>query len=125
MKEKIVGTNSECAGLRSRLDAYAQSAAVNNARDWREKLGTWSVFAAAAGASLALTTSATADIIYSGPQNLTTSPFTNPAACYPSCKAGRNINIDGQGNSFAIFASLGYGGFNPTDGGRLSLVNGR
>jgi hypothetical protein len=123
MKEQIVGTSAERAALRSLLDAYAESAGVNDAPDWREKLGTWSVFAAAAGASLALTTSATADIIYSGPQNLTAGPYG--VSCYPECKKGRNINIDGQGNSFAIVVAYGAPGFSHRASDRVSLLNGR
>ena len=98
MNKQIVKTNPEPNDLNSRLDAYAMSAAVNRSAHWRDKLGNWPVYAAAAGSAFALTTSATADIIYSGPQNLTA---TGPGA--PGYFSGTNflkINVDGQGNSF-------------------------
>jgi hypothetical protein len=36
---------------------------------WKERLGNWGIYAAAAGAALAMTSSAEADIIYVHPKN--------------------------------------------------------
>jgi hypothetical protein len=55
--------------LEARLSAYETNATGNS---WASRLGSWPIYAAAAGAALAHSTSASASIIFSGPQNLST-----------------------------------------------------
>jgi hypothetical protein len=59
--------------LNERIDAYAATARTGLSARWKDMLGTWPVYAAAAASSLALTTKAEAGIIYSGQKNLTIS----------------------------------------------------
>jgi hypothetical protein len=66
---------------------------VKENRDWKSHLGNWGIYAAAAGASLSMATSADAGII-SGTLNLTAS--NNPAASI-------------QGSGLAMFAIGGHG----------------
>jgi hypothetical protein len=57
--------------LDASLEAYAAAAqTAADSRSWSERLGSWPVYAAAAGSALALGTSAAASIIYSGIQNV-------------------------------------------------------
>ena len=86
--------------LEAKLDAYEASAAVGSSVAGKDRQRTWPVYAAAAGSGLAMATAAGADIIYSGPQNLSasikgTGNSTN----------GVNINIDGKGNNFFLGVS--------------------
>jgi hypothetical protein len=83
------GTN-----LNQRLDAYATSVQANRASGWKERLGGWRPYAAALGSGLALTTAADADIIYSGPLNLSAS-----------------INASNVGSHNAVFLTIASGHF--------------
>ena len=59
------------------MELINETEAVNNGKGWKSHLGNWGIYAAAAGASLSMATSADAGII-SGVLNLTAS--INPAA---------------------------------------------
>jgi hypothetical protein len=73
------------------------------------------MYAAAAGSAMALTTSLTASIIYSGLQNVTAKPSFVQSGGFE--RTGfRNIDIDGQGNSFHIAVRLFSGSFDSRSG---------
>ena len=59
------------------MEPINETEAVTNGKGWKSQLGTWGIYAAAAGASLSMATSADAGII-SGALNLTAT--INPAA---------------------------------------------
>ena len=61
-------TEDPAADLNRQLDAYAVANSPKRAH--HSRLGSWPVYAAATGAALAGATAASADIIYSGPINL-------------------------------------------------------
>jgi hypothetical protein len=75
---------------------------------WTGRLGSWPVYAAAAGAALASSTAASASIIYSGIQNVTaniTNQHTNTNSTGRRSGHGRAtalVDIDGLGNDFKI-----------------------
>ena len=85
------------------LESYAvASKSFLGIQNRRMQHKTWYLYAAASGSALALATSASADIIYSGVQNITVSvpPLASPGA--PLQFALTYINIGGAG--FAIAA---------------------
>ncbi len=92
------------AGLERQLDAYLASARANVPPRWREKLVSWSAYAAAAGSALAFTTAAEAGIIYSGIQNVSASLLTSKFGIKPSATArvpgGPNATLDLEFNRF-------------------------
>ena len=59
------------SGFEQQLEAYsATSKSIMSASNWREGLGSWPIYAAAAASALACSTSASASIIYSSAVNL-------------------------------------------------------
>jgi hypothetical protein len=121
--------------LESRLTGYDATIKANSpAEAWRRHLGSWSMYAAAAGSALASSNTALASIIYSGPQNITATISHSTTHRTPSSYSARgnghkSLNIDGQGNIFKIglgFAQFGFQGtshfsLNPNGGNRKIL----
>jgi MYXO-CTERM domain-containing protein len=100
---------STSPGLESQLEAYSVAVKpIGAAADWRERLGSWPLYAMAAGSALALVTSAEAStIIYSGPQNVTGHVNENLCAnC--SQHAVASININGHALGIRIWRRFGY-----------------
>jgi hypothetical protein len=77
------------SSLSSRLAAYATAAKAVGAPK------NWPIYAAAAGSALALSTSASASIIYSGPQNLSLH-VAEPGGSYYALHASQPMSIDGH-----------------------------
>ena len=99
------GTN-----LADQLDTYSASVRANyTAGSWSKRIRGWTPYAAAVGSSLALTTAADADIIYSGPKNIS---FSGGEGTY-----GGQITV---GSHVGVFSLI----LRHTDGGRLGHVSG-
>jgi len=112
MSRRIVNTKSTGMDLNSQLDAYEATSAANGSTHWKANAVNWSIYAAAAGSAMALTTSLTASIIYSGPQNAVAVAH-RLFAIYSRASGFHNIDIDGQGNSFNIHVVNIAGSFGP------------
>jgi hypothetical protein len=87
--------------LEAQLDAYEASSIVGSSAAAKKQQRTWPVYAAAAGASLAMATSAEASIIYSGPLNLNATlngtPFdTNQFVSFKMKSASLGARIGGD-----------------------------
>jgi hypothetical protein len=121
--------------LEGQLTGYDATVKANSpAEAWKNRLGSWSIFAAAAGSALATSNTALASIIYSGPQNITatishTTTHRTPSSYSARGNGHKSLNIDGQGNIFKIglgFAQFGFQGtsnfyLNPNGGNRKIL----
>ena len=59
------------SALHSRLGSYRNTIPSGKASDWAERTKTWSSFAAVTGSALAMASSASATVVYSGPIDLT------------------------------------------------------
>jgi hypothetical protein len=91
--------------LENKLMAYEAVADRATRVGGRRRRATWAAYAAAAGSGLALNTAAEADIIYSGPQDLTASVSNGPGP-------NRNTLSFQFGPQFAkVFASVSNGNF--------------
>jgi PEP-CTERM motif-containing protein len=74
---------------------------------WKENLGRWGAYAAAAGAALAMSTSADAEVVYSGIQNLTVTGNSRKTFHIGSVKA--EIQNVEHSSSFGRITSAGIG----------------
>jgi PEP-CTERM motif len=81
--------------LNRQLEAYA-AVAKSPGQNARRRWGKWPIYAAATGAALAGASAASADIIYSGVQDLTATAVENPGID----TAGLPIDVDGQNDIF-------------------------
>src|SRR5262245_27933850 len=98
--------------LANQLDSYSASVRANQtAASWSKRIRRWTPYAAAVGSSLALTTAADADIIYSGIRNIS---FSGGEGTY-----GGLITVDTH-DPAGVFSLI----LRHTDGGRLGHVSG-
>jgi hypothetical protein len=74
---------------------------------WKENLNRWGAYAAAAGAAVALSTNADAEIFYSGAQNITVS--ISQAKAFKIGTAAVQIQIVNHSSSFGIIRSANIG----------------
>jgi hypothetical protein len=112
--------------LEIQLNSYsAASQASAPRKESQDRSGRWPVFAAAAGSALALTTSATADIFYSGIQNITVTAlvttFNDALATHPLKIGGKQfgLTVRHSSNGFIKYPEFNYAG-NAFAGGYLA-----
>lgn len=92
-------------GLDASLEAYTSAVqTAAESRSWSERLGSWPVYAAAAGSALALGTSAAASIIYSGIQNFTVSV----TAGYPGARSTSDYFTVGPNFAYPYLRAFHY-----------------
>lgn len=113
-KEVSILIQNENGSAESTADLKDQT---GEKRAWRNRAGDWKTYAAAAGATLAMATNASADIVYSGPVDITVSvpshgpSFSTKAFTINGFYAAVGIRSDvARGRrraSAALFGSLG------------------
>ena len=87
--------------LKSRMQAYRQSAGARIAAGCRERFGNWFVYAAAAGSALALSSNASASIVYG---TLDKTASITPVAPGGHNSASATFQIDGV--PFGVFVNV-------------------
>ena len=90
--------------LKSRMQAYRQSAGARIAAGCRDRFGNWFVYAAAAGSALALSSNASASIVY-GTVNQSASITPLNGAIGENSAFAPTFNIDGVPFGLAVFSA--------------------
>jgi PEP-CTERM motif len=81
------------SGFEQQLEVYsATSKSVTSTSNWRDRLGSWPMYAAATASALACATSASAGIIYSGPLDLTAVAQRQTSGSYAAFIAMPGLN---------------------------------
>ena len=112
--------NRQVKTLQSGLQEY--SAAVKRpATDWKERLGSWPLYAAATGSALAFATSAHAGTIYSGVQNL---QISVPEAGPLHETANGTLHILGQLFTFNLNRTLRHSFYGGSDQAGRAFIGG-
>ena len=107
-------------GLQSRIRSYAQTIPAPDTSSWREKINSWSTFAAVTGSALALASNASASIIYSGAVDLTLS--VNTAAGH-HVVSNKTFKVNGQTFNLFLTHTATHNGQGSANLGNLHHTN--
>lgn len=115
----------EGSKLTAQLDAYEATSASSDRSAGKKQQKHWRVYAAAAGSSLALATSAGADIIYSGPENISAgfNPEGNRSLVTPFTINGVHLSLFVTHHKTGTTTARGTRRAGLIGGGNFALLN--